>query len=184
MTPYLELNSNWGLYFILDPLIGICVCKIFSFSKLQKRNYSDFNFCQNFNKRLEQNEDIPQSEVKQETWKSQTGVASGLFTEKNRPQTIQKLYETCEEIPKVHIMDVFREDGLASKTLYSDHQFFFRILKNQIERMLLKEQEVMKQEIEARKKRKKMAKDLEKSKKTVKTANRKRVSQMKLVFDK
>ena len=111
-------------------------------------------------------------------------MASGLFTEKNRPQTIQKLYETCEEIPKVHIMDVFREDGLASKTLYSDHQFFFRILKNQIERMLLKEQEVMKQEIEARKKRKKMAKDLEKSKKTVKTANRKRVSQMKLVFDK
>ena len=134
------------------------------------------NLCQNFNKRLEQNEDVPQSVVKQETWKSQTGVASGLFTEKNRPQTIQKLYETCEEIPQVHIMDMFREDGLESKTLYSDHHFFFRILKNQIERMLLKEQEDMKQIIEARKKRKKMAKELEKSKTKIKTANRKRVS--------
>ena len=80
-------------------------------------------------------------------------------------------------------MDMFREDGLESKTLYSDHHFFFRILKNQIERMLLKEQEDMKQIIEARKKRKKMAKELEKSKTKIKTANRKRVSLMNLVFD-
>ena len=107
--------------------------------------------------------------VKHDKWKSKTRrVASDLFTPENRPKTIHRLYEKCNDIPKVHIMDVYREDGVSCKNLYTDQQFFFRIMKIQIERMLEKEQEEIEEEIEARKKRKRMAK--------LKAANRNRVS--------
>ena len=85
-----------------------------------------------------------------------------LFQKNSRPQQIQNLYENCEEIPKLRLLEEFWETDLQKKLCvqkYSDPDMFFRNWKEQILEILQKETE----ELRKNRKQKKIAKRSEKT---------------------
>ena len=115
------------------------------------------------NKELESSDEVPKrAKAGKTAWISKRDMDACLFQKNSRPQQIQKLYENCEEIPKLRLLEGFWETDLQKKLCvqkYSDPDMFFRNWKEQILEILQKETE----ELRNNRKQKKIAKRSEKT---------------------
>ena len=115
------------------------------------------------NKELESTDEVPKrAKAGKTAWISKRDMDACLFQKNSRPQQIQKLYENCEEIPKLRLLEGFWETDLQKKLCvqkYSDPDMFFRNWKEQILEILQKETE----ELRKNRKQKKIAKRSEKT---------------------
>ena len=115
------------------------------------------------NKELESSDEVPKrAKAGKTAWISKRDMDACLFQKNSRPQQIQKLYENCEEIPKLRLLEGFWETDLQKKLCvqkYSDPDMFFRNWKEQILEILQKETE----ELRKNRKQKKIAKRSEKT---------------------
>jgi hypothetical protein len=58
-------------------------------------------------------------------WQSVVELDAGLFSRASRPLAVQDLYLRCEGVPKVDIMQPYRDDTAICTKLYSDPGMFF-----------------------------------------------------------
>jgi len=64
-------------------------------------------------------------------WRSTYENTAGFFTKNSRPETITSLYEKCDPIPNVLLMQELRDDDKSCDKLYSDPNMFFEIWKSE-----------------------------------------------------
>ncbi len=65
-------------------------------------------------------------------WRSASSQDAGLFTPDSRPHAILDMYDGCERVPNLGLVQEFREDDKDCRKLYSDPGMFFRIWRDHV----------------------------------------------------
>ena len=79
------------------------------------------------------------SNVMEDQVRGDTDMESQFLTPENRPQTIKDLYINADPMPKLDILQAYRDDDLKCKHIYSHPGFFFELWKAQFEEAARKE---------------------------------------------